>query len=65
MLTICLPPADVVSKVAVARIQDHSSIKAGWVQKGLFRKKLLPVKHKRRGELGGHVGHELTAGGER
>lgn len=59
-LTICLPPAEVVSEVAVARIQDHTSIKAWRVQEGLLPKKLLPVKHIGGGELGGHVGHQLT-----
>lgn len=56
-LTICLPPAEIVFKVAVARIQDHPSIKARRVQEGLVPEELLPVKHIRGGELGDHVGH--------
>lgn len=64
VLTVCLPPAEVISKVTVARIQDHASIKARGKQEGLIPKKLPPVKHIGGGELGGHMGHELTARGE-
>lgn len=57
VLTICLPPAEIVSEVAVARIQDHTPIKTWGVQEGLVPKKVLPIIHIRGGELGDHMGH--------
>lgn len=59
-----MPPAEVISKVTVARIQNHTPIKARRVQHGLILEKLLPVKDIGGGELGGHMGHEFTARGE-
>ena len=61
ILTVCLPPAQIVPKVTVAGIQNYTAIKARRVQEGLFSEKLLPVKHIRGRQLGGHMGHELTA----
>lgn len=58
--TVSLPPAEIVSKVAVARIQDHTAIKARWKQESLLPEKLLPVEDIGGGELGDHVGHQLT-----
>ena len=60
MLTVCLSPAEVVSQVTVARIQDHASVEPRGIEKGLLGKILLPVEDVGRGELGGHVGHQLT-----
>ncbi|TNN38048.1 hypothetical protein EYF80_051784 [Liparis tanakae] len=54
-LTVRLPPAQVVSEVAVAGIQDHTSVEARGVQEGLLPEKLLPVEDVGGGELGGHV----------
>lgn len=60
ILTIGLPPAEIVSKVAVARIQDNTAIKTWGIQQQLVPKKFFPVKHIWGRELGHHMGHELT-----
>lgn len=60
MLTVCLSPAEVVSQVTVARIQDNASVEPGRIEEGLLRKILLPVEHVGGGELGGDVRHQFT-----
>lgn len=60
--TVSLPPAEIVSKVAVARIQDHTAVKARRKQESLLPEKLLPIEHIGGGELGDHVSHQLTGG---
>lgn len=60
MLTVCLSPAEVVSQVTVARIQDNAPVEPGRIKEGLLHKILLPVEHVGGGELGGHVRHQFT-----
>lgn len=61
VLTVRLPPAEVVSKVTVSGVKNHTSVEAWGVKEGLFFKILLPVEDIGGGELGGHVGHEFAA----
>lgn len=63
--TVSLPPAEIVSKVAVARIQDHTAVKARWKQESLILEKVLPVEDVGGGELRDNVGHQLTVRKER
>lgn len=58
--TVRLPPAEIVPQVAVARIQDHTAVEARWKQESLLPEELLPVEDVGGGELGDHVGHQLT-----
>lgn len=59
-LTVCLPPAEVISQDFCGRIKNRSSIERGRIKKLVVIKELWPVEDKGAGKKTDDVRNELA-----